>query len=309
MSDLVESLMFVREKPWHGLGIMVEESPTSADAIKLAGLDWTVEGKPVFTESGIQIPGYVANTRSSDDSILGIVSERYKVVQNIDAFEFTDSLVESDDVRYETAGSLKNGKVIWLLAKMPNTKVLDDEFEPYVCFANSHDGSAAIKVCCTPIRVVCANTLNLALTTAKRSWSTKHMGDIQSKLSEARYTLGLANEYMTNLKAEAENLAAQKITNEEINKYFDILFPITPETSKRRIRNIQEFKENYFRCYNMADIANYKGTKWGAINAMTDLVDHVAPSRMTDTYQENNWYNIMNGHNVVDKFYATLIAA
>ena len=113
MAANVETMMYVREKPWHGLGTMVMEAPTSADALRLAGLDWTVDQTPVYTDAGIEITGYKANRRNSDNAILGIVSDRYKIVQNTEAFEFTDALIgetENGVVKYETAGSLCGGK-------------------------------------------------------------------------------------------------------------------------------------------------------------------------------------------------------
>ena len=160
MAHEVETMMYTREVPWHGLGTRVEEAPNSAEAIRLAGLDWEVVPKPLFLDDGRQIPGYVANTRTSDNSVLGVVSEKYKIVQNKEAFSFTDNII-GGDVRYETAGSLKNGKSVWLLAHLPKTSILGDDVIPYLCFNNSHDGQGAIRVFMTPIRVVCNNTLNI----------------------------------------------------------------------------------------------------------------------------------------------------
>ena len=174
MAALVESMMYVREKPWHGLGTEVQEAPTSRDALRLAGLDWTVEQKPIQLE-GIEIPGYKANVRSTDDRVLGVVSDRYRIVQNQKAFEFTDSII-GGDVRYETAGSLNGGKKIWLLAKLPETEIAGDETEPYMCFTNTHDGSGAIRVCMTPIRVVCNNTLSASMPRSIASPSTTAPG-------------------------------------------------------------------------------------------------------------------------------------
>lgn len=206
MSANVETMFYVRETPWHGLGTRVEEAPTSAEALRLAGLDWTVEQHPVQLNGGAVIPGYKANVRSTDKHVLGIVSDRYKIVQNTEAFSFTDELI-GGDVRYETAGSLQNGKRVWLLAKMPQTKVAGDEVDPYLCFTNTHDGTGSIRVCMTPIRVVCNNTLNVALRSASRSWSACHMGDMDNKLQEARHCLDLADQYMESLNKYADQLA------------------------------------------------------------------------------------------------------
>ena len=162
MPALVESMMYVREKPWHGLGTQVEEAPTSAEALRMAGLDWNVVQRNIQVCGGAKIQNYKANIRDSDGTVLGVVTDRYKIVQNAEAFEFTDSLI-GGEVRYETAGSLNGGRKIWLLAKLPETEIVGDKTEPYLCFTNTHDGSGAIRVCMTPIRVVCNNTLNLAL--------------------------------------------------------------------------------------------------------------------------------------------------
>ena len=170
MAALVESMFSVREVPWHGLGTIVREAPSSEEAIRLAGLDWDVYPEEVYTKSGNKIPGAYANVRSNDGSALGIVGERYQIVQNSEAFNFTDELL-GEGVKYETAGSLKDGKVIWLLAQLPEAyKILGDEVTPWVCFTNSFDGSGAIKVAMVSTRVVCNNTLNVALKNAKRTW-------------------------------------------------------------------------------------------------------------------------------------------
>lgn len=302
MSANVEDMFSVREVPWHGLGTIVKEAPTSHDAIKLAGLDWTVDSKPVFDEEGKEIEGFKANTRSSDNSILGIVSNKYKIIQNTEAFEFTDNLI-SDEVHYETAGSLRSGKTIWLLAKLPEKYIIGDKFDPYICFTNNHDGKGAVTVCMTPIRVVCNNTLNLALNSAKRSWSIRHLGDINGKLAEARQTLALADLYMDNLNKEANRLINVSVTDAELEAIFDELYPIDSNDSNRKKTNIISMKENIFNKYQSADISKFKGTAWGVINAVTDFAAHTTPARVTDTFQENNWGRIIGGHPIVDAFY------
>lgn len=305
MSANVETMMYVgREVPWHGLGTQVEEAPTSKDALRLAGLDWEVLQNPVFTESGFEIPNYKANVRSSDKSVLGIVTDRYKVVQNHEAFAFTDSLIDTGEVFYETAGSLRNGKTIWLLARLPEKNILGDKFDPYLCFTNSHDGTGAVKVCATPVRIVCNNTLNMALSQATRCWSTKHIGDISSKLEEAKYTLKLANKYMEKLDEEADKLANQKISEDEIHKILDEMFPINEtKDSDRKKNNVETAKNEIMICYMAPDIAKFIGTKYGFLNAVSDWCGHSTPARNTASYRENNWGRIMNGHPIFDMAY------
>ena len=142
----------------------------------LAGLDWKVEQHPIVTSDGIPLNGFWANVRNIDQKVLGVVSDKYKVVQNEEAFAFTDTLL-GEGVTYETAGALQEGRKVWLLAKLPQKYIISgDEITPYLVFSNSHDGSGAIKVAMTPVRVVCNNTLNLALEHARRIWSTTHGG-------------------------------------------------------------------------------------------------------------------------------------
>ena len=158
MPALVETMFSVRETPWHGLGTIVNDAPTSEDALRISGLDWKVMQDDVFTDSGERITGYKANIRDTDRKILGVVSDRYKVVQNTDAFSFTDELL-GQGVRYETAGSLQDGRRVWLLARMPKEYTGgDDKICPYLVFSNSHDGTGAVKVAITPVRVVCNNS-------------------------------------------------------------------------------------------------------------------------------------------------------
>ena len=307
MSHEVETCFSVREVPWHGLGTIVQEQLTSADAIKSAGLDWKVDSRPIYTDipSGAkaEIPGRRANVRDTDNSVLGIVSDRYKIVQNSEAFDFTDSLI-GEGCRYETAGALFGGKKIWLLASLPEQKILDDEVIPYVCFTNSHDGMGAIQAIMTPVRVVCNNTLNLALRSAKRSWSTKHMGDLGSKLAEARHTLELANDYMDCLSDEADRLANIKVTDEKVHQILDDLFPVNEEDGDRKKRNVSELKDKFMVFMFAPDILKFKGTAWGVVQAASDFATHVAPKRSLTNYQENNFNRVLDGHAILDTVYS-----
>lgn len=300
MPALVETMMYNRTVPWHGLGTKVDEAPTSADALRLAGLDWTVEQKNIQLCGGAKIQNYKANVRSSDGQVLGIVGDRYKVIQNSEAFSFTDDII-GGDVRYETAGSLNGGKKIWLLAKLPETEIAGDKTEPYMCFSNTHDGSGAIKVCMTPVRVVCSNTLNLALDGAKRAWSVRHTGDLQSKMHEAKICLQMANAYMGELAKEADRLTNTTVTRAQLDQILEELFPVDESSSQRGKENVKKLKDEFMVYYFAPDILKFRGTAWGAVNAMSDMISHNAPRRKTANYRENNWGRIMDGHILMDK--------
>ena len=305
MAHEVETMAYVsheqngRYVPWPGHGTPVADYMTSAEALEAAGLNWNVDARPVFTDNGIKIPGYVANTRDSDNSVLGIVSDKYKIVQNVDAFAFTDSLI-GPECRYETAGSLRNGKSTFMLAKLPEKKILGDEFGNYVCFTNTHDGTGAVKVCMTPVRVVCNNTLNLALNTSKRIWTCKHMGRMEDKLHEAEVTLGLAEQYMDDLSVVAERLANVSLNNDEIRAIVEEMFPMNDDSPERTKANMQKAKTEFMVAYYMPDIEKFRNTAWGILNACSDFATHASPQRNTTTYQERNFERIIYGHPMLD---------
>ena len=303
MAANVESMMYVRERPWHGLGTKVTNAPNSEDALHLAGLDWFVRQEDIFNASGEIIHGFKTNVRESDNSILGVVGDRYKVVQNIDAFKFTDDLI-GGEVCYETAGSLRGGKQIWLLAKMPQRKIAGDEIEPFLCFTNAHDGSSGVRVCMTPIRVVCNNTLNVALATAKRTWSMRHTESIHERLSEARDCLFHAEDYMDELNQYANMAINKPLRDNQIKEILNNLFPVTEKTTEREKATVDKIKDEFMICYFAPDIEKFRGTAWGAINAISDLITHNMPHRNTKNYQENNWSKIMCGHVLMDKMTA-----
>lgn len=316
MSHEVETLMYTssdangRFVPWHGLGVAVDEAPTSADAIKLAGLNWEVTQQPIYTDYAdgkIEIPNYLANVRSSDGKTLGIVTKRYQVVQNASAFDFTDSLIGEGCV-YETAGALAGGKRVFLLAKMPDRSILGEKFDPFICFTNTHDGTGAIKAVMTPVRVVCQNTLSLALNNATRAWSTRHLGDLSSKLAEARYTLKLANDYMDELAITADKLANTSITEGQTEKVIDELFPVTADMSERQVKNQNDNKEAFMVCMIAPDILKYKGTAYQLVQAASDFATHREPKRKTATYQERNFSNVLDGNTIIDTTFLKMLA-
>ena len=302
MSHNIESMFYAGVTPWHKLGVKVDEALTSEQAIKIAGLDWKVEPQPIQVVGGTIIEGMKANVRSSDHKVLGVVTDRYKVVQNEDAFAFTDMLL-GEGVKYETAGSLSSGKRVWLLAKMDTTKVCGDDVDPYLVFTNSHDGTGAVKVAITPIRVVCQNTLTLALSKASRTWSTKHIGNIDGKLEDAKKTLGFASAYMEELKEESDKLTQIVVLAPQFADFITKMFPIKEDASERRISNIERQRKALAEIYNHKDdIQRFHGTAYGVLNAVADYMVHFLPARQTKNYQENNFMSIVDGgkNNLMD---------
>lgn len=311
MAANVESMFYTRTKPWHGLGVQVQEAPESKDALRLAGLEWKVYQREVYTDSGIKIEGYRANVRNTDNKVLGVVTERYKIVQNEEAFSFTDALL-GKGVRYETAGSLQEGKKVWLLARLPKEYIISGEqISPYLVFSNSHDGSAAVRVAVTPIRVVCNNTLNLALSTAKRSWAMVHTGNIKGKIHEAQETLFMAENYMSKLGKEFEELKRQKLSERQVKEYIELLLPLEKTTSLVTAKNVKKLRDDLrARYYDAPDLQDVGGNNaYRFINAVSDFATHNEPLRRTANYKENLFMRTMDGNPMIDRAYQIVKAA
>ena len=307
----VESMFYAgRKAPWHGLGICVEEALNSEEALEESGLDWTVIQRPIMTSTYDHIPGYKANIRDTDDKVLGVVTDRYKVVQNYEAFAFTDDLL-GEGVRYETAGSLNDGRRIWLLAKLPDKYIIEGEqVDPYIVFSNTHDGSGAIKVAMTPIRVVCQNTLNLSLNSAKRIWSTVHVGDLASKMDEARFTLSLAHEYMGNLGVEFHRLNKVKLTDAKAIEYIEMLLPMDEQPTEIHKKNIIRIRDDLkVRYFEAPDLKHVGKTAYRFVCAVSDFATHAKPLRETANYRENVFSKTIDGNPLIDKAHELILSA
>lgn len=310
MAANVETMFYTREKPWHGLGVYVEKAPTSEDALRLAGLDWKVRQEDVYTDTGAFIAGYKVNVRDCDDKILGVVSNRYQIVQNEEAFAFTDALL-GEGVTYETAGSLQEGKRVWMLAKMPEKYIIaGDEIEPYFVIMNSHDGSCAIKAAMTPVRVVCQNTLNFALRTAKRTWTAKHTTNIMGRMEEARDTILFANRYMAELGKSIDELNQIRLTDKKVMEYMSEFFPVSENLTQVQKRNnmklLNDMKSRYF---DAPDLKMVGKNGYRFMNAVADFATHEAPIRQTKNYKENLFLKTVEGNAMLDKAYQMVLSA
>lgn len=310
MAANVETMFYVRETPWHGLGVKVASAPKSQEALRLAELDWKVIQEPIYTGNEEKIEGFKANVRDLDRKVLGVVTDRYKIIQNEEAFAFTDELL-GEGVRYETAGSLMGGRKVWLLAHLPHEYIITgDRISPYLVFSNTHDGSGAVKVALTPIRVVCSNTLNLALSTAKRSWSMVHTGNVKDRLKEAGDTLFLAEKYMDRLGKEFENLRMKKLTDQQVLDYIEILLPCEDDSTPQQVKNMERLREDLkMRYFEAPDLQDVGKNAYRFINAVSDFATHAKPLRKTASYKETLFSKTMEGNPLIDKAYQMVSAA
>lgn len=309
MASNVESMMYVGETPWHGLGTKVEEAPDSATAIKMAGLDWQVTQENVRVGRNI-VDGYKANVRSSDKKVLGITSDKYEVVQNADAFAFTDAMIGAG-CKYETAGSLKEGKIVWLLALTDQRKILGDDIKQYLTFVNGFDGKTPVKVFDTSTRVVCSNTLQLALAGAKRVWTFEHSTGVQDRLHEFQVTMTNARNYMDNLEKFAEELHKKTITKKQLEAILTQVYGDESEFKDQKMKQerISRLKNRLITVYNdTTDLQNHRGTAWGLYNAFADVAGHGTPTNNKGEVRERRFLSYIDGNKLLSLAQRAILA-
>ena len=319
---------------YDGIGANVKGALTVEEAFHMANLDWLVGQTTLLPYNKVQeiirdikfamtmgmdvskyaqqlddlqIPGYKANYRETDGNVLGVVKNRYKVVQNIVGLDFLNNLI-GEDLICETAGSLFGGEVVWFEGRMEDRTICDEVVTPYIVFSNSHNGKSSVSVAMTPHRVICANTLNLALRTSPRRWSCSHMGDITSKLHEARTTLSNANAYMNALEEEFGELKRIKMDEDKVWEYLKILFPIDENETAKKTDWMTSARLGVFNAWNAPDLADREKSAFRLVNAVADFATHAEPMRKTKNYRENLMWKTANGNPLIDKTYDLILA-
>ena len=281
MPHEIETMFSAVETPWHRLGNVTEGALNSAEAIKMAGLDWTVSLRPLLTNSEmtntlIDVKDNFATVRDSDESVLGVVGKRYEPIQNSTCFDFLDRVLPDFDAKYETAGSLYDGRIVWMLLNLGQDVVVgDDKIVPYLLLTNSHDGSTAIKAMTTPVRVVCANTLALAVNNFQSSFSFRHTKNVENRIEEARNSLELSYKYVDGFSEEVEKLIDQQVTTDKFNDMVDLLMPL-PELADDN-SNIQHYST--INSQRAVILNNFENPAWSVINAISNYEQWIAPIR------------------------------
>lgn len=282
--DGTAEMMYVGEKPWHGLGKELNAPATAKEAIEAAQLDWNVVKRPIYAEypddDVIRIPDKAAVVRSDNKSVLGVVGLKYKPVQNVEAFGFFDAVVAQGEAIYHTAGSLKGGRKVFILAQLPgDLKLADDLINRYILLVNSHDGSEALQMMQTRIRVVCNNTLNVALSEGKSRFYARHTPNIMSKANLARDVVGLAAAYDAIFMRKIEQLAQKAWTQHDLEQMVAHVFKFDDEKDfthqNAQKRAVLETVQDLF----VGGMGNEGKTAWDAFNAVTEYIDHERPMR------------------------------
>jgi phage/plasmid-like protein (TIGR03299 family) len=290
------SMFYTGEVPWHKLGKHLNKPATAGEAMQAARLDYTVVKRPlkaiIHGRQYADVPNAFATVRMDTNVVLGVVGSRYEPVQNKDAFNFFDPLVDRDEAIYHTAGVLGRGEKIWLLAKLPDYIRVGKKGDPvqkFVLLYNSHDGSSVIRIKLTPIRVVCNNTLTCALQGSEAEVRIKHTASATEKLQEAHKILELYNGLYQQLEYIFNRMSLRKVTPKQLVDYCKALIPDNPEAeSNTRTQNLR----NHILCLHddTAEAAMHRGTLFGAFNAVTELVDHYSGNSNPSKQLKSMWF-------------------
>lgn len=277
MAHEIESLMYVGATPWHNLGNRFIESPkTLEEAMVAAGLNWTVSTKELFLADGSKAPAK-ATVRDSDNSILGVVGMGYKPLQNKNAFDFFNPFIDSGAASIETAGSLMQGKRVWVQAKITSDVDVvkgNDIIERYILLSNSHDGTMAVRAGFTPTRVVCNNTLTMAHHNGESQLiRIKHGQKVEENLEAVGRIMNLANNAFETTLEQYRLLANKSINARDLEKFVKLVFKLDEDkenSGKRLLNNIIPL----FETGRGNDMSEIKGTYWAAYNSISEYLQY-----------------------------------
>lgn len=285
-----------REIPaWHGLGQVFTGEVTTAEMLSLAHLNgWNVRLQSLTTSAPSAKPYFEVirtNPATASDEVLAVVGDRYRVLQNEELFQFGDTILDGG-AQWETAGSIKGGTVVFGSLLIDREFTLDpqgasDTTKTYLLVNSSHDGSCSVRASVTPVRVVCQNTLNLALRSVKQSFTIRHTTNLTQRATQARQALGLTFSYMDEFEAMASQLFETAITNDQFKAIIDEVYPID-KNAKQSVITKRDNKVDLIMALwlNSPTMENIKGTAWGALNAITERLDYFRDSRVSSNGTE-----------------------
>lgn len=298
--DGTAAFVSAREVAWHGLGTVTPDALTAEEALKTAYLDYTVKLHPVWAHLNYEGPAGFENARpaqkilckekwatvsqnpkTGQPRVHGVVGKKYVPIQNVDAFRICDDIVAESGANYETAGAMNDGTIVFLTMKLPSSIQFaegQETIELYLMATNAHDGSKAFTLAVTPVRVVCQNTLTLALLQAQRTFSIRHTESAKGRIAEARTALDLTFRYTEAFQAEVEKLLAMDYTTKKFDKLVEQLIVEPPKDAKDFVKSrVQEERgklKGLWRADTQAPIA---GTGWAAYNTVVEYADFYSP--------------------------------
>lgn len=287
-----DAIAYAGKTPWHRLGQEASGLMTSAEALQMARLDWKVRKEQVFVkfdnEELVPVPNTFATVRGQQEGNGSIiltksgktVGPQYTIFQNQDAFQFIDELINSNEATIEVAGALDEGQRVWVLARLPKDMKIgnNDKVIPYILISNSHDGSGSIKILPTPVRVVCNNTLTMALgRNVKNKFILRHTKNAPEKVEKARKVLQLVHISMEQWEKDANRLKEVLMTPEEMSEYFEYSLGLVRDEEGEMSTRAKNILEEVNKCVNHSTnrVEGMEGTAWAAYNALTYYVDHI----------------------------------
>jgi phage/plasmid-like protein (TIGR03299 family) len=311
-----DQMMYAGATPWHKQGVKLDGPATAAEAIAAAGLDWQVIQKEVYTKDMagrfVAIEDKRAIVRADTGEVFTIMGKGYQPVQNTNSFGLLDEVVAQGGAVYHTAGSLFNGRKIWILAKLPDDITINeaDVIQPYILLSNSHDGTNALRMQLTPVRVVCYNTLRFA-TGEKGGFYGKHTRNIMAKAGEAREILGLANAYYEMFARKADQMLNTRLTVMEVQDYLQKVYQFRADKvyadQDHRVKAAYETTLDLLN-HPTNTLGGMAGTAWAAWNAVTYYVDHeriVRGDQRDDKRLDASWFGI--GSQIRQRAYDLLV--
>ena len=287
-----EHIYVDRTTTWHAIGKDVTECKSMEQVLRKSGLDYTVSKQPVYTqiiEGGtlVAAPNRFM-TVNSNGKMYDMVSDKFQLVQNREAFEFVDFM--GDELSYEKAGETQSG-MVYIIAKLPGVDILGDKFVPHVIFRNGFSGKIKITAAICPLRLVCQNQFNFAFKDTQNTVSIRHVGNAEAKLQEARDVLKLSASYMQELNKMAEQYAGIKLTPAQVDKVLDQMFPIIDREGMNpfKLHQLEDARAKFRSAYNADDNSNFRGTGWGLVNAYTDFITHKPATGKAETKDESRF--------------------
>lgn len=306
----IDTMAYAGETPWHRLGVKADRHMTTGEALVMGGLDFEVELQSVYRydRKGNEklITNQYATVRTDRDADLGMVKGRYHVLQNREAFAFFDSFISNKEAHIETVGSMKGGRRIWILSRVPGDIVVNgqDVTEKYLLLSNSHDGTSGVQIKFCPIRVVCWNTLMAAIGGRGRrrgvegkinnTYSIRHTASVSDQVAQAAKAMGIANRYYAELQEAYNAFAKVEMKQADIKAYLEKCFAAevksANEKNSTKSKNILAEVNRLVEEGRGADLPGVRGTLWGAYNAVTEYIDH-KKYRSDDSMLDSVWFS------------------
>lgn len=286
----------IRTATWSKVGKSVEECKNMEQVLKASGLDYTVEMRPVYMPVDIEqgkymkVPNRFVTTRMEDGHPYDVVSDKFEIIQNREAFDFVNFM--GDELTFEKAGETANG-MVYIIGKLPEVSILGDAFTPYVLFRNGFNGKTKITAAISPLRIVCQNQFNFAFRNTNNAITIRHVRNAEAKLEEAKETLRMTADYMEQLSLMAEQFAAMKISGPRMERVVKHLFPIPEDTNINpfKRKNLEDQRAAFIAAHEQEDNRNFRGTAWGLVNAYTDFITHKEPAGKREDRFEGKFVN------------------